>query len=437
MYVQILGADGAVAARLSAILELYELTTEQSGAPDAVLLAGPAPADFPLGVPLVTLQGVTPPPGAQAVAELAEPLRAAAVARALHAVRVAASAASEDALPDPKQVVALASVPGVHPLLDGLRRAVLRAAAQPGAALIQGPTGAGKRRIARVLHDCSARATLPFLPMNCATFPEPLLQAEILGCEQGALPGAMSCRTGRIELAEGGTLLLEDVECLSVQAQASLLGYLRSGRLERLGATRGVRCDTRIVATSSVALDERVTRGEFREDLFFALQASLINVPPLRSYVEALPEVLAHVAPELDAGALDAAAWQALASYSWPGNLTELANCGAQLATLSGRQVLGRDELPAFVLSGAASQQVDEPVRGAGSDAAAECTLDEYPLLPINGINLKEYLANLEKSLINQALEDTGSVVARAADRLHVRRTTLVEKMRKYGLQRS
>jgi len=321
----------------------------------------------------------------------------------------------------------LAQIPGDHPLLDSLRFAVAATVEQEGCTLITGETGTGKRKIAQAIYRCSAYADGPFVPVSCATFPESLLAIELFGCESGALPGATNRRIGRIEMAEGGVLLVEDIETLSIQSQASLLAFLRSKRLERVGSTRGATCDLCVIASTTADLEALVEQGLFREDLFYALQGSVIAVPPLREYISALPAMLQEMNSLFQTGALSAEAWQVLARYQWPGNVTELANFSNQLAPIIGDGVVDVEDLPTRIRG--------ESHTGTET-LAQEASIDAGMLLPVNGLDLKGYLAGLEKNLISQALEDTGFVVARAADRLHIRRTTLVEKMRKYGLQR-
>jgi len=327
----------------------------------------------------------------------------------------------------PAHAGVLARLPGDHPLLDSLRVSIASAADQEGSVLICGETGSGKRQVAEAVYLCSSYADGPFVPVSCATFPESLLAIELFGCESGALPGSNSRRVGRIEMAEGGVLMLEDIEALSVQSQASLLAFIRSKRLERVGSTRGAPCDVRLIASTSANLEQLVEQGQFREDLFYALQSTVLDVPALRKYVVALPGILSELNSVFQTGSLSTEAWAALHEYNWPGNLQELTNFAQQTAATTGDGVIDVNDLPARILGARqlAHGEIDDPV---GSQAGV--------LLPVNGLDLKSYLSTLEKDLITQALEDTGFVVARAADRLHIRRTTLVEKMRKYGLQR-
>jgi|GEM_PF-5741024 len=376
------------------------------------------------------LIGVKRTDGITPVGVIQTPLSHEQIGAALRAVRscnaLRMSAETRD-LP-PAQAGIVAKLPGDHPLLDSLRVGIAAAANQDGSVLICGETGTGKRQIAEAVYQCSNFSDGPFVPVSCGTFPESLLAIELFGCESGALPGSNSRRIGRIEMAEGGVLLLEDVEALSVQSQASLLAFLRSKRLERVGSTRGTPCEVRLIASTSANLEQLVEQGVFREDLFYALQNMVLDVPALRKYVVALPGILSEFNTVFQTGVLSDDAWDALHRYSWPGNLTELANFASQAGASVGDGVIDVKDLPPRMLGADPTAQIQDSEAGS---AQADV------LLPVNGLDLKSYLSTLEKDLITQALEDTGFVVARAADRLHIRRTTLVEKMRKYGLQRS
>ena len=375
------------------------------------------------------LIGVEGADGIAPVGLIRTPLSQEQLSSALRAVRArnALRMSPQTRNSSPAHAGIVAAVPGEHPRLDTLRVNIAAVAEQDGSVLISGETGTGKRAIAKAIYQCSQYADGPFVPVSCATFPEALLAIELFGCESGALPGTTARRIGRIEMAEGGVLLLEDIEALSVQSQASLLAFLWSKRLERVGSTRGAPCDVRLLASTTADLAQLVEQGEFREDLYYALQSLVVPVPPLREYIQALPGMLAGFDPVFQTGALSAEAWSALSRYAWPGNVTELKNFASQLAPQVRDGVLDVRDLPPRVLG------EDRP-GAAGNDDAENLRGDV--LLPVNGLDLKSYLATQEKNLITQALEDTGFVVARAADRLHIRRTTLVEKMRKYGLQR-
>ncbi len=444
MQIHIVGPPSPLSLRLLHILNYLGVNCVSEpqfsgGVGSTIILAGPAtlPPAEPQ-IPVILLGGENLPQltlhlrgqGQEAIALLEPPFGAANLEAALHSARLQHAVASSQTEMTPATLAKVAEICGDHPVLDNLRASAAAAGEQDSPTLILGETGTGKRRIASIIHRCSARADGPFVPVSCATFPESLLAAELFGCERGALPGALVRRVGRLEMAEGGTLLLEDIEALSIQSQASLLAYLRTNRLERIGSVRGIASDIRLLTSSSIDLRLLVERGEFREDLYYAIQKLVVRVPPLRDYIVSIRQNPANFELDFEPGVLDESVWERLCAYPWPGNLVELAACAQQLATRDHGVPISRDDLPES-LRDSCAQATPSP-----SAAARLRTTNDTPLLPVNGLDLKEYLADLEKNLITQALQDTGSVVARAADRLHVRRTTLVEKMRKYGLQR-
>ncbi|MEM7220558.1 MAG: sigma 54-interacting transcriptional regulator [Pseudomonadota bacterium] len=399
------------------------------GEPAIVLLPPYDTSTLPEDVPVVVAvpDGV-PPPDVPALLAIAAPYVFDELIAALRVLRASRTLADElwaRGL-DESSLAALQEFPGEHPVLDTLRQDICRCAGADGATLIRGEMGSGRRLVGSIVHRCSTRSSGPFIPVSCAAFPDALLPVELFGAEADSLPGVQGRRIGRLELASGGVLLLEDIEALNLQSQATLLAFLRSKRLERIGASRGIACDTRVLACSSADLEALVEAGSFREDLYYALQTETLRVPPLREYCAALRDVFMHIESTFTLTTLAEESWALLERYQWPGNLAEARNFIRQVLLLSDGRPLEVEDLPSRIAV------------GASVTTAAEAALDStLPMLPVNGLDLKEYLSTLEKHLIVQALEDTRFVVARAADRLQVRRTTLVEKMRKYGLQRS
>ena len=309
--------------------------------------------------------------------------------------------------------------------------------------LITGESGTGKEVVARNLHLNSARADQPFIPINCGAIPRELLESELFGHEKGAFTGAISTRAGRFELADGGTLFLDEIGDMPLSMQVKLLRVLQEQSFERVGGVKTIQADVRILAATHKDLEEMIDRGEFRQDLYYRLNVFPIPMPSLRERMEDIPLLLNELIAELEAEGrgsvrFNSTAVAALCRYSWPGNVRELANLVERMAILHPHGIVGVQNLPkAFHRSdidGSLHQQAGE---GAGDVVTASDERESKDeLLPLKGIDLKEYLANLEKSLIAQALDDSGGVVARAANRLQIRRTTLVEKMRKYQLQR-
>ncbi|MEJ2404315.1 MAG: sigma-54 dependent transcriptional regulator [Candidatus Thiodiazotropha sp.] len=306
--------------------------------------------------------------------------------------------------------------------------------------LILGESGTGKEVVARKLHFHSVRRGKPFVPVNCGAIPADLLESELFGHEKGAFTGAISARQGRFELAEGGTLFLDEIGDMSMPMQVKLLRVLQERTFERVGSNRTLPCNVRIIAATHRNLEAAIKTGDFREDLFYRLNVFPIEMPPLRQRVEDIPVLVSDLIHRIEnekrgSVRLTPSAIAALSHYRWPGNVRELANLIERLAILYPYGVVDVADLPekfrpnVDVLD---TTQLPEVTLGGGEPG----TTQNAPRLPNDGIDLKAHLNNLELSLIQQALDEADGVVAHAAKRLHMRRTTLVEKLRKYGLQR-
>jgi sigma-54 specific flagellar transcriptional regulator A len=321
--------------------------------------------------------------------------------------------------------------------------------------LILGESGTGKEVIARNIHYISSRQKGPFIPLNCGAIPGDLLESELFGHEKGAFTGAIGSRKGRFELAEGGTLFLDEIGDMPLQMQVKLLRVLQERSFERVGGTKTIHCDVRIVAATHRNLDDMIMANTFREDLYYRLNVFPIESPALRERAADIPLLLQELAHRLDNNSesmvkFDDEAMRSLMSHSWPGNVRELSNLVERLAILHPKKLVGIEELPAKYQYG----NVPLPVSALSEEQQEREALNELFLgqseetseasqvgvlstaLPSDGVNLKEYLSDLEINLISQALEQQEWVVARAADQLGMRRTTLVEKMRKYEISR-
>jgi len=311
--------------------------------------------------------------------------------------------------------------------------------------LLLGEAGTGKEVVARNLHYHSARREFPFVPFSCTAIEPELLECELFGYEEGAFPGAISSRRGRLELAAGGTLFIDEIADLPAELQVRLLRVLQEGSFKRLGSDLARAVDVRLIAASRHDLEQRVADGSFRDDLYYLLNQFSIELPPLRERVEDIPLLLNELIARMEhekRGSIrfSSAALMSLCRHDWRGNVRELANLVERLAIMHPYGVIGVSELPKKF------RHIDEDVVLAGEGAAGQGAavpsagalpgLDVPALLPVGGLDLKDYLNGLERSLIQQALDEAGGVVARAAERLRVRRTTLVEKMRKYGMGR-
>ncbi len=314
--------------------------------------------------------------------------------------------------------------------------------------LITGESGTGKEVVARNLHMNSQRAHKPFVPINCGAIPPDLLESELFGHEKGAFTGAISTRIGRFEMAEGGTLFLDEIGDMPLPMQVKLLRVLQEHNYERVGGTRTLQTDVRIFAATHKNLEDMIEVGTFRQDLYYRVNVFPIEMPSLRERSEDIPYLLNELISRLESekrGSVrfNSSAIESLCRHPWPGNVRELANLVERMAILHPHGIVGVNDLPMKfrhleeeeIATLKSLPDHEPPVQDISANAAKNVA-PAQALLPLNGLDLKEYLANLERDLIEQALNDCGGVVARAADRLNIRRTTLVEKMRKYDMQR-
>ncbi|HBW82811.1 MAG TPA: sigma-54-dependent Fis family transcriptional regulator [Gammaproteobacteria bacterium] len=323
-----------------------------------------------------------------------------------------------------------------------VRRMMGQVAAKEVSVLITGESGTGKEVVARNLHFNSSRADKPFIPINCGAIPRELLESELFGHEKGAFTGAVSSRAGRFELADGGTLFLDEIGDMPLSMQIKLLRVLQEKSFERVGGTNTIQTDVRILAATHKDLEQMIESGEFRQDLYYRLNVFPIEMPPLRARAQDVPLLLNELISLMESEGrgsvrFNSGAIHCLQRYPWPGNVRELANLVERMAILYPHHIVGEEDLSIKIrkFNSECDRDLGRPERLNQADNLSESEQDS--LLPMHGLDLKEYLANLERSLIGQALDDSGGVVARAASRLHMRRTTLVEKMRKYQMQRN
>jgi sigma-54 specific flagellar transcriptional regulator A len=321
--------------------------------------------------------------------------------------------------------------------MSNVRRLVEQVAGFNTSVLITGESGTGKEWAARYLHACSGRRERPFVPVNCGAIPAELLESELFGHEKGAFTGAIAARVGRFEAAEGGTLFLDEIGDMSLPMQVKLLRVLQERTFERVGSNRQRQCDVRIIAATHRNLEAAIRDGGFREDLYYRLNVFPIELPPLRERVEDLPELIRNILQRCAAAGLSPVtvspgAIRILKLYPWPGNIRELANLLERLCVLHPESTVDIPQLPTRYTESAPLRESDRKevaaMRAAGPQPQ---DLD----LSTDGLPLKEYLEQIEVSLIRRALHDTDGVIAHAAGRLKVRRTTLAEKMKRYGIQ--
>jgi sigma-54 specific flagellar transcriptional regulator A len=312
--------------------------------------------------------------------------------------------------------------------------------------------------VARTIHESSNRRDKPFVAVNCGAIPSELLESELFGHEKGAFTGAITSRKGRFEMADGGTLFLDEIGDMSLPMQVKILRALQERTYERVGSNHSVRCDVRVIAATHRNLEENIIKGNFREDLFYRLNVFPIEMPPLRERIDDLQMLVEDITTAMDRNGHGSVrfspdAMNALRQYAWPGNVRELHNLIERLAVLHPRGLVQAAELPLAYRRGlqvkmSHSQELsmpeDYPVMAIETVALSETVIpmleaqaaQDFTQLPPDGVDLKDHIANIELRLIKQALRQANGVVAHAAKLLNTRRTTLVEKLRKYGLQK-
>ncbi len=325
---------------------------------------------------------------------------------------------------------------GQSPRMAGVRRLIEQVAPFNTNVLITGESGTGKEWVARYIHALSPRHDKAFVPVNCGAIPADLLESELFGHEKGAFTGAIATRVGRFEAAEGGTLFLDEIGDMSLPMQVKLLRVLQERVYERVGSNRSRSCDVRIIAATHRNLEEAIREGKFREDLFYRLNVFPIELPPLRERKEDLAELAANILDRCrrlgqDPVKLSGGALRILRCYDWPGNIRELANLMERLCVLYPGQEVDIPNLPSRYTVNAPLRETDREI--VARRVAAGPQPQDFDL-PTEGVPLKAYIENIEIALIRRALAETDGVVAHAAQRLQVRRTTLAEKMKRYGI---
>ena len=321
-----------------------------------------------------------------------------------------------------------------------IRRQIDQVADSDANVMILGESGTGKEVVARNLHYHSSRRDKPFVPVNCGAIPPELLESELFGHEKGAFTGAINTRQGRFEMANGGTLFLDEIGDMPLNMQVKLLRVIQERVFERVGSNKSIQANVRIVAATHRNLEEEISEGRFREDLYYRLNVFPIEMPPLRERVEDISLLIEELITRMEyehrgSVRLSQNSINALCQYKWLGNVRELSNLIERLIIMFPNGVVDLRDLPEKYRHDL--PVVELPETYTGDELMSNMrALDEPVRIPANGLDLKEHLINLESSLIKQALDDVDGVVAHAAKRLNMRRTTLVEKMRKYGLQR-
>jgi len=330
--------------------------------------------------------------------------------------------------------------------------------------LILGESGTGKEVVARSIHEVSNRNKGPFVPVNCGAIPAELLESELFGHEKGAFTGAFSSRKGRFELAAGGTLFLDEIGDMPMPMQVKLLRVLQERTFDRVGGTKSLQADVRVVAATHRNLETLIETGDFREDLYYRLNVFPIEKPALRDRQEDIPLLLQELLSRLERDhhatlRFTQRALDSLMQHDWPGNVRELSNLLERLLILHANRIVDLSDLPIkYRYLDAQGDTVEhiqyneeeeslaerDALSGMFGDAPVVADQSEVSEesqgflghLPTEGMNLKSKLTEFEIEMIRQALDSQDGVVSHAAELLSMRRTTLVEKMKKYGLNK-
>ncbi len=321
--------------------------------------------------------------------------------------------------------IAFKEIIGQSPSMKKIFRIVEKVAGSNTTIMLNGETGTGKGVIARAIHESSSRRNKPFIQINCGATPEGLLESEFFGYRRGAFTGAVSDKPGKFEMANGGTIFLDEIGDMSADLQVKVLRVLEEGEFERVGGHETIKADARFIAATHRDLEEEVQKGNFREDLFYRLYVIPILLPSLRERKTDIPFLLSHfleefalknhkpvmkVAPE---------ALQLMVKHPWRGNVRELRNLVERIVVLKDGETLVPEDLPPKM----------RILEGVDSRRPEALTADA-------GISFQTAVSEFEKNLILNALEKTSWVKNRAADLLKIKRTTLVEKIKRYSLEK-
>jgi DNA-binding NtrC family response regulator len=302
------------------------------------------------------------------------------------------------------------------PVMLDMLETVKKVGATSATVMLYGESGTGKELVARAIHRLSARGTKPFISISAGALPETLLESELFGYEKGAFTGAVTAKPGRFEMANGGTLFLDEIGDVSPAVQVKLLRVLQERTFERLGGTRSIEVDVRVISATNRDLQQLIADGTFREDLYYRLNVVPLTIPPLRKRPADIPLLVAHFLEKFGAGkrTMTASAMEALVSYQWPGNVRELENTIERVVILSHGETIDADDLPAEVRAGVSV-----------CDAGSRCFV-----LPDSGLDLEE----VELDLVRQALGRSGGSAPQAAKLLGLTTKTLQARMERYGL---
>lgn len=327
-----------------------------------------------------------------------------------------------------------------------LRDMIARVARSSASVMITGPSGSGKEMVARAIHTASDRGDQPFVALNCGAIPSELIESELFGHERGSFTGATARRIGRFEEANGGTLFLDEIGDMRFDMQVKLLRVLEDGIVTRIGGNAMNPVNVRVISATHQNIDTAITENRFREDLFFRLGVVLLNVPDLASRVEDIPMLVAHFqqkAGRPGAVRFSGGALERLMLHSWPGNVRELRNIVERAEVLFAGEVLAARDVEQLLGLKQPTPRIAAQLRPVPTEVIAQpvARLPEHDQPAQRGdnripVDLKALLETLELEKIQLALDMADGVISEAARLLTLKRTTLIEKMRKYGVDR-
>jgi two-component system nitrogen regulation response regulator NtrX len=318
-----------------------------------------------------------------------------------------------------QQAAPVREIIGKSEAIQQLREKLRLVAPTPASVLITGENGTGKELVARALHFLSRRSHRPFVEVNCAAIPEDLIESELFGHEKGAFTGATSRRQGKFDLAHEGTLFLDEIGDMSLKTQAKILRILEEQRFERVGGSRPIQVDARVVAATNKNLEEEIDKGTFREDLYHRINVIPLHVPPLRERREDIPLLAQHFLKELAQDneapqkTLTSRALEVLAAQPWPGNVRELKNFIWRVFLLTPQPVIDADDLP-----------LEQDTASLAGNVSALLTLPDF----------REARARFEREFLRRKLEEHGGSVSATAEAIGLERSHLYRKLRTYNL---
>jgi two-component system response regulator PilR (NtrC family) len=312
----------------------------------------------------------------------------------------------------------LENIIGKSPNMQDLFRLIPRVADSNSSVLITGESGTGKELVASALHNLSPRKNKNFVTINCATFPEGLLETEMFGHMRGSFTGAVQSKAGLFEIADGGSFFLDEIGEMPLPLQSKLLRVLENGTFRRVGGTSDITVDVRVISATNKNIKESVSTGTFREDLYYRLNVVPISIPPLRERKDDIPLLLDHFLSKYSKNPkrISPDALHFLMKYRWKGNVRELENIVERVALLCDRDVITPDDLP------------DEIIRSAADPRA-------LPEIEDSGIDLEAVIEKIEKEYLLKALEKAGGVKVEAAKLLNLSFRSLRHRLSKYGMK--